>query len=331
MFDCVLQFFSCTKQPLFVSLKKKEMEQSFIAALRRHSRQLVREWNMLADEIQQVGISPSQCHTLIELEQEAGLSSSQLAELLVLDKSTTSRTIQALEKRALIDHSVPENDKRLKCYALSTEGQDLLGEIHEIANRQVEQALDLMTPSEQQQVAEGLKVYARALQQVRLQSAFQLRPIEARDNEQVARLIRTVMTEFGAVGEGYSITDPEVDRMFEAYQPAGTTFFVIEKEGQILGCGGIAPLEGGTGEVCELRKMYFYPELRGLGLGKRLLKCCLDAARAQGYQSCYLETLERMWQANKLYEKMGFRPISCQMGATGHSKCDRFLVMSLDQ
>ena len=307
------------------------MEQSFIAALRRTSRQLVREWNMLTDEVQQVGISPSQCHALIELEQETGLSSSQLAELLVLDKSTTSRTIQALEKRALIDHNVPANDKRLKHYALSPDGRELLDEVHELANHQVEQALELMTPAERQSVAEGLNIYARALQQVRLQAAYQLRPIQAEDNEQVARLIRTVMTEFGAVGAGYSITDPEVDHMSAAYQQPGAAFFVIEKDGQIMGCGGIARLEGGTAEVCELRKMYFYPELRGLGLGKRLLKQCLDAARELGYRSCYLETLERMWQANKLYEKMGFRPLSCQMGETGHSKCDRFLVLALDQ
>jgi putative acetyltransferase len=45
-----------------------------------------------------------------------------------------------------------------------------------------------------------------------------LRPIAVADNPAVAQIIRTVMTEFGAVGKGYSIEDPEVDAMYEAYQ-----------------------------------------------------------------------------------------------------------------
>ena len=38
----------------------------------------------------------------------------------------------------------------------------------------------------------------------------------------MARIIRDVMTEFGAVGDGYSIMDSEVNSMFEAYSAEGT-------------------------------------------------------------------------------------------------------------
>ena len=305
------------------------MDQAFIKGLRESSRQLVREWNLLRDEVQNVGISPSQCHALIEFEQEETLSCTQLSDILVLDKSTTSRTIQALEKKELVNLSISEVDKRQKLYRISRDGFAILDKVHEISNEQVHKAMELMTDPEQKLVAEGLRIYARALRQVRLQSDYTLRPIQAADNKQVAKVIRKVMTEFGAVGEGYSINDPEVDSMYESYNLDHSAFFVIEKAGKILGCGGIAPLEGATEGVCELRKMYFFPELRGLGFGKRLLKKCLEAAIERGYKQCYLETLERMWQANKLYEKMGFKPLTCQMGATGHNACDRFLVLDL--
>ena len=97
------------------------------------------------------------------------------------------------------------------------------------------------------------------------------RPMQAADNPAVATIIRQVMTEFGAVGSDYSISDPEVDAMYEAYPAPQAAFFVIEHEGRVLGCGGMGPLAEGESGVCELRKMYFESELRGAGMGARLL------------------------------------------------------------
>ncbi|MEZ4951988.1 MAG: GNAT family N-acetyltransferase [Saprospiraceae bacterium] len=155
------------------------------------------------------------------------------------------------------------------------------------------------------------------------------RPIQFSDIQQVANLIRVVMTEFGCVGEGYSINDPEIDDMFHAYDREGAAFFVIENNGRILGCGGIAPLEGGDGKTCELRKMYYYPELRGKGWGKKMLTYCLETAKKKGYTKCYLETVERMEQANLLYQKMGFEKSCERFGETGHGSCESFYIKEL--
>ena len=67
----------------------------------------------------------------------------------------------------------------------------------------------------------------------------QIRPARKEDNAEVARIIRDVMTEFGAVGRNYSISDPEVSAMYEAYPAPEAAFFVIEQDGRILGCGGM--------------------------------------------------------------------------------------------
>ena len=104
---------------------------------------------------------------------------------------------------------------------------------------------------------------------------------------------------------------------------------MICKDEEILGCGGIGPLAGGKAETCELKKMYFSPELRGMGFGKKLVALCLKEARRIGYEECYLETVERMWQANLLYKKMGFQPLSEPKGCTGHSGCDSWYIKKL--
>ena len=43
-----------------------------------------------------------------------------------------------------------------------------------------------------------------------------IRPISAADDATIASIIRTVMPEFGAVGSGFAINDPEVDWMSRA-------------------------------------------------------------------------------------------------------------------
>ncbi|RME97796.1 MAG: GNAT family N-acetyltransferase [Bacteroidetes bacterium] len=156
-----------------------------------------------------------------------------------------------------------------------------------------------------------------------------LRPIQATDNSVVAHIIRQVMTEFACVGDGYSIHDPEVDQMHEAYKGPQRAFYVIEQVGQVLGCGGFGPLSGGDSDTCELKKMYFLPALRGAGWGRRMLQHCMDEARKMGYQRMYLETVNRMVAANALYQSFGFEPLARPMGATGHGGCDTYYLLEL--
>jgi putative acetyltransferase len=157
-----------------------------------------------------------------------------------------------------------------------------------------------------------------------------LRLIEREDDPAVASIIRAVMTEFGAVGQGYSIEDPEVDTMFATYHRPRAAFWVIETSGEIAGCGGYAPLKGGEPDTCELQKMYFLPALRGRGMGQRLMHHCLEGARTDGFRRIYLETLENMDAAGRLYRHFGFQEIDSPLGATGHCGCDRWMVLDLD-
>ncbi|MBY4597082.1 GNAT family N-acetyltransferase [bacterium BD-1] len=158
---------------------------------------------------------------------------------------------------------------------------------------------------------------------------FAIRPITPADDLAVARIIRGVMPEFGADGPGFAIHDPEVDAMSAAYDRPGAAYFVVELDGRVQGGGGVAPLEGGPEGVCELRKMYFLPALRGLGAGAALMQRCLDQARALGFRQVYLETLRGMDAAQKLYERTGFRRLDGPLGATGHFGCNRFYLLDL--
>jgi putative acetyltransferase len=112
--------------------------------------------------------------------------------------------------------------------------------------------------------------------------------------------------------------------MYSTYAEKGTSYWVCELDGKIVGGGGIAPLQEGPAHVCELQKMYFFSDARGKGLGQMMLTRCLQSAADLGYTYCYLETFNTMQQAMKLYERNGFLKISGPMGKTGHFACDTF-------
>jgi putative acetyltransferase len=160
---------------------------------------------------------------------------------------------------------------------------------------------------------------------------MEIRKVRSTDNPQIANIIRTVMPEFGASGKGFAIHDKEVDDIFKAYNGSRAAYFVCDDNGNILGGGGVAPLEGGDASVCELKKMYFLPEGRGKGLGQKVLSNCIQAARELGFKTCYLETFNTMNDAMKLYEKNGFKKIPGPMGNTGHFACDTFYTLELSR
>jgi putative acetyltransferase len=160
-------------------------------------------------------------------------------------------------------------------------------------------------------------------------NTFLIRPIEPFDNAAMAAIIHSVMPEFGADGPGFAIHDTEVDTMYQAYAQPRRSYFVVERDGVVVGGGGVAPLEGGEPDVCELRKMYFLPAARGIGAGTAMMQRCLDAARAHGFKRCYLETLTGMDAAQVLYKRSGFTALCSAMGGTGHHGCDRYFIREL--
>jgi putative acetyltransferase len=156
-----------------------------------------------------------------------------------------------------------------------------------------------------------------------------IRKIEKQDNQSVAVLIRSVFDEMEIPKVGTAYEDPYLDLMFEEYNKPKSVYFVVEMEGEVLGCAGIAPLENGDPNICELQKMYFSPKLRGLGIGGKLMEECLEQARNFGFENCYIETMPFMHAAQKLYRKSGFEYLDAPMGNTGHSSCPVWMLKKL--
>lgn len=157
-----------------------------------------------------------------------------------------------------------------------------------------------------------------------------IRFIRPEDNPVIARIIRDTLTEFGANHPGTVYYDPTTDALFELFRQEKSVYNIAEVDGRIVGGGGIFPTEGLPADTCELVKMYLLPEARGIGLGTQLINRCLEQARTNGFNHVYLETMNELKAALKVYERLGFTYLSGPMGNSGHFGCPLWMLKKLE-
>lgn len=156
-----------------------------------------------------------------------------------------------------------------------------------------------------------------------------IRLIEKKDNPQIAKVIRSVLEDLGAPKVGTAYADEALDNMYETYQKPKSAYFVVVQNEKILGGAGVAQLDNFEDTICELQKMYFLPEARGVGTGAQMMQFCIAKSREFSFTKIYLETMENMSQAQKLYKRSGFEKIEGPLGNTGHYSCPVHMLKSL--
>ncbi|MCB0321784.1 MAG: bifunctional helix-turn-helix transcriptional regulator/GNAT family N-acetyltransferase [Bdellovibrionales bacterium] len=298
-----------------------------IDSIRSASRELVRELGLL--QVSSSRFDLTQCHALLELGRHGTLTVAEIGKLLRVDKSTASRAISALSRSGSVEKAHGLNDKRTRSVRLTAKGEEKLSCINCEASSTVSTALSTLSPQEQATIAEGLRLYSRALTRSRIRNEFVIRPIEPSDDAVISQIIRTVMPEYGCDRPGDALNDSDLRAMYNTYHGARSEYFIISRGNHVLGGGGFLPLSGASSEICELRKMYLKSEARGLGLGRTLLRQSLLKAKQKGYKWCYLETTERMPQAIRLYQSEGFLPLDGPWGDNGHAGADKWFAIEL--
>ena len=120
--------------------------------------------------------------------------------------------------------------------------------------------------------------------------------------------------------------DAELKDLEANYQRGGRVFELIEdKDGNLLGTCGLRPLDK---ETCELRKMFFAPQLRGLGWGRRTLERAVSHARRQGFKFITLEMISVLNEAIRLYTQFGFVPVAAKDVS---ARVDRAFLLHLSE
>ena len=162
-----------------------------------------------------------------------------------------------------------------------------------------------------------------------MNSNIQIRPIEQKDNINIAKVIRGALEEFGANKPGTVYFDPTTDALFELFNTPGSYYYIATIDDKVVGGAGIFPTENLPKGTCELVKLYLHKDARGTGLGKQLLNTAMQWAKENGYTQVYLESMPELSKAVTIYENVGFQRINKPLGNSGHCGCDIWMVKNL--
>jgi GNAT superfamily N-acetyltransferase len=122
--------------------------------------------------------------------------------------------------------------------------------------------------------------------------------------------VRDVFEEYAAglgVALDFQDFESELDSLPGDYAAPRGALLLALIEGQVAGCCALRPIDNvDYANAAEMKRLYVRKAFRGFGLGRQLAEAILDAARAAGYHSVLLDTLDEMEAARQLYAELGF-------------------------
>lgn len=137
-----------------------------------------------------------------------------------------------------------------------------------------------------------------------MSDTISLRPFTSADAPAMRRLILNGLGDhFGTIDE---TMNPDLDDITASYHDRGAAIVVAERGGEIVGCGILVQEDEASG---RLVRMSVRGDQRGQGLGKRLVRELLEAARARGYAKTVCETTDDWADAIALYRSCGFTEV----------------------
>jgi len=133
---------------------------------------------------------------------------------------------------------------------------------------------------------------------------YTLRHASNEDSKDIEQLVFGIIYEYGLKSDPDNTDSDLFDIQHEYLESGGSFEVLIDEDKKIVGSVGLYRIRP---TICEIRKMYLAANLRGQGLGRRLLNHALSKAKELGYLRVELETASVLKEAIALYERYGFR------------------------
>lgn len=144
-------------------------------------------------------------------------------------------------------------------------------------------------------------------------SAVEFRLLQANTPE-LLQLARELFVEYAQslpVDLCFQNFDAELAALPGEYVPPGGALLLAFADDALAGCGALRPLaDADHANACEMKRLFVRRAFRRFGLGRVLAQALIDHARAAGYSSTLLDTLDEMESARALYANLGFQEVA---------------------
>lgn len=235
---------------------------------------------------------------------EIGKDGADIRELrsrLDLDSGYLSRMLRSLEADGLVKVVALESDLRSRRARLTAAGRKEVQELDRLGDEFAEGTLEPLSEAERARLVQAMSDVEKLLN-----LSFTKIAVEDPESADAKWCLHHYFTELGERFDGgfnahKSIPADPDDLRF----PRGC-FLIARLDGRPVGCGALKLAAPGVGYI---KRMWVSHEVRGSGVGRRLLLALESEAEKLGMKSVRLETNKNLSEAQALYRRNGYREV----------------------
>lgn len=238
---------------------------------------------------------------------ENGCDIRELRARLGLDSGYLSRLLRALESAGLIDVNAADGDTRVRTARLTSTGSAELAELDRRSDDLAQSILEPLSENQRRRLADAMA----EVEKLFVASQVQIAIMNTRSPE-ARYCIRSYFEEIATrLENGFDPTLALPAGDAELSAPAGL-FLVATLHEEPVGCGGLKLLRNADSiiEAAEIKRVWISPNVRGMGLGKRILAELERQAAAHGAQAIRLDTNRALTEAIAMYRSAGYDEVA---------------------
>jgi DNA-binding MarR family transcriptional regulator/GNAT superfamily N-acetyltransferase len=235
---------------------------------------------------------------------EIGGDGAEIRELrsrLDLDSGYLSRLLRSLERQGLVEVAALEADLRSRRACLTAAGRAELAELDRLGDRFAEATLEPLAEPERRRLVEAMADVERLLN-----LSFTRIEVEDPESADAKWCLGQYFAELSErFAEGFSAGRSIPAEAGDLRPPRGV-FLVARLDGRPVGCGALKATGSGAGSI---KRMWVSRQVRGIGIGRRLLSALEKEAASLGLGLLRLETNKSLNEAQALYRRSGYREV----------------------
>lgn len=276
------------------------MNPTDIDQIRQFNRAVTQRIGVLQDSYLSRGRPLGEARLLFEIGKQ-GRDVSDLRAALGLDSAYMSRLLRSLERQKLVSVEKSARDARARRALLTAAGRKEFRAYDRLSDDLAASFLTPLDEARRARLVAAMSEVRRLLDAARI--AIEAEPSSSND---ASWCLEQYFAELAArFDQGF---DPQAGKSVSAAEmtpPAGL-FLLARLDGRPVGCAALLRLDD---ETAEIKRMWIAPEVRGLGLARRMLDQLESVALEWKFRRVRLDTNRALTEAQALYRRQGYAEI----------------------
>lgn len=280
------------------------MEGNVAYEVRKFSRFYTNILGLLDQCILDSSYSLTEARVLIEIYKTNRCTANWLIENLNIDRGYMSRILKKFENNDLILKEKSLEDGRIIFLNLTLKGEEVLSELEKKSNNQVEKLIRHLNHSEKEKLVKAMNCIEALLRKE--ENNVIIRSYTEDDIDYIIKGHRELYNdEYGFSGEFANYVEKYVFEFNKSHDESRENIWIAECNGKQVGV--IAVVRGDNDYTAQLRWFLIEPEMRGKGLGHKLVKVAIEFCHEKDYKQIFLWTVNILKAARHIYDSHGFK------------------------